>query len=463
VAEAGWIRAQVAYERTSPAEAVRIALETAAPVLVTEPVLAVSILTEATWCARDAADPALLRRCAERLRSIPQGSTPQIDGLVGFAGLLCGDVAAAVEPMRSAFLAARDSSGGVTVERMSAGFMALLIGEDEPAVAMLDAHAAELRSLGALGWLPYAQEPLALAQLVTGRIRDADSNVAEAMALAGELGLEVQGVVLSAISAWLAAARGDGARAERLAQGVLADSRQHGMAAAQATWALGLVDLMSGDPRGALERLDGVCAGSAGRDVTVRAIPDHVEAAVRVGDTARARRFLPTLTDWATYTGSPVACALLLRAHALLDDGDAGQRFRESLADERCGPYDRARTRLVFGEWLRRHRRPTAAKEQLVAAYETFDRIGARGWLPRVGAELTALGEAAPGDATGDRRGTGLTPQELQVVRRAAQGMSNREIAAELFLSPRTVGYHLYKAYPKLGVRRRAELGRLDV
>ena len=236
------------------------------------------------------------------------------------------------------------------------------------------------------------------------------------------------------------------------------------MAAAQATWALGLLDLMSGDPQGALERLEGVCGGAPGRDLTVRAIPDHVEAAVRVGDTARARRFLPGLTDWATYTKSPVASALLLRAQALLDDGgDADQRFKESLAAERCGPYDQARTRLVFGEWLRRHRRPTAAKEQLVEAYETFDRIGAHGWLPRVRAELTALGETAPGDAIGDREAPRLTPQELQVVRRAALGMSNREIAAELFLSPRTVGHHLYKAYPKLGVRRRAELGQLDL
>lgn len=147
-----------------------------------------------------------------------------------------------------------------------------------------------------------------------------------------------------------------------------------------------------------------------------------------------------------------------------LDDGGAAdRRFEESLAAERCGPYDQARTRLLFGEWLRRHLRPTAAKEQLLEAYEkTFDRIGAHGWLPRVRAELTALGETAPGE--GDARSAGgLTPQELQVVRRAAMGMSNREITAELFLGPRTVGHHLYKAYPKLGVRRRAELGQLDL
>jgi DNA-binding CsgD family transcriptional regulator len=463
LAEAGWIRAQVAYERTSPAEASRLALEAAAPVLAVEPDLAVSILIEATWCARDSADPALLRRCAERLRSIPEGPAPLIDALVGFVDLLCGDITEAIEPMRNAFLAVRRAEDGGTLERMSTAFMALLIGEDEPAVAVLDAHVAELRSRGELGWLPYAQEPLALAQLVTGRVRDADSNVAEAIALAAELGLELEVVVLSAMSAWLAAARGDGAGAERLAVRVLDDPRRHGMAAAQATWALGLLDLMGGDPQRALGRLEGACEGPPGRDIMVRAVPDHVEAAVRVGDTDRAWRFMPGLADWATYTKSPVASALLLRCQALLDNGEAAnRRFEESLAAGRCGPYDQARTRLVFGEWLRRHRRPSAAKEQLVDAYETFDRIGAHGWLPRVRAELTALGETAPGEA-GARSTGGLTPQELQVVRRAALGMSNREIAAELFLSPRTVGHHLYKAYPKLGVKRRAELGQLDL
>jgi len=96
----------------------------------------------------------------------------------------------------------------------------------------------------------------------------------------------------------------------------------------------------------------------------------------------------------------------------------------------------------------------------LVEALDTFERIAADGWRRRVRAELIALGDPVPDPhpAVG-----GLTPQEVQVVRRAARGMSNREIAAELFLSPRTVGHHLYKAYPKLGVSRRVQLAQLDV
>ena len=97
------------------------------------------------------------------------------------------------------------------------------------------------------------------------------------------------------------------------------------------------------------------------------------------------------------------------------------------------------------------------SQEHLVLAHEGFDKIGAHGWERLVRAELVALGEGIPEPAT---TGAGLlTPQELQVVRHAARGLSNREIAAELFLSPRTVGYHLYKAYPKAG-RQKARVTR---
>ena len=169
------------------------------------------------------------------------------------------------------------------------------------------------------------------------------------------------------------------------------------------------------------------------------------------------------LVEWAKHTGSPVAATLVLRCEALLHDGaGAQQRFEAALRVDGCGPYDQARTRLVYAEWLRRHRRPTPARTQLAEALETFERIAAHGWAHRVRAELVALGGPVP-----EQHATGaaaqLTPQELQVVRRAAVGLSNREIAAQLFLSPRTVGYHLYKAYPKLGVSRRAQLGQLQL
>ena len=97
----------------------------------------------------------------------------------------------------------------------------------------------------------------------------------------------------------------------------------------------------------------------------------------------------------------------------------------------------------------------------LTEALATFDRIAAQGWRARVEAELVAVGAAPPERSSA--AGRELTSQELQVVRLAAGGLTNREIGAQLFLSPRTVGHHLYKAYPKLGVNRRAELARLEL
>ncbi|MEV0387757.1 AAA family ATPase [Nonomuraea sp. NPDC050643] len=463
-AEAGWVRAQVAYERGSPAGASVLALDAVTPVLTADPVLAVGLLTEATWCARDAADEDLLSRCAERLRIVRGGPTEIIGGLVGFTDLLRGRPEAAVPPMRDLLHAAH--TGGVegSVERLTAGFMGVLIGADDIAVPLLDGHVATLRDQGALGWLPYAQEPLALALLVTGRFQDAAANVAEAMSLAAELGQDLQVVVLTAISAWLAAVRGEVAATRRQADLVLDDPRHHAMAAAQARWALALIDLMHGDPAAALDRLDDVCGGMCGWDVTIRAIPDLVEAGVRAGDPERARRHLTRLATWAEQTRSPVATALVLRCEALLSDGpEAGQRFEASLGVKGCGPYDRARTRMAYGEWLRRNRRRSSARTELLEALAAFERIAAHGWRQRVRTELDALGGAVPDPPAAVGGVARLTPQELQVVRHAALGLSNREIAARLFLSPRTVGHHLYRAYPKLGISRRAELSQLDL
>jgi DNA-binding NarL/FixJ family response regulator len=118
---------------------------------------------------------------------------------------------------------------------------------------------------------------------------------------------------------------------------------------------------------------------------------------------------------------------------------------------------------LLYGEWLRRHRRAADARDQLKDALAGFDRLGARPWAERARTELRAAGGGAqdqPADTDALRL---LTPQELQVVRLAAAGATNRDIAARLFISPRTVSHHLYRAFPKLGISSRTALGRLDL
>jgi DNA-binding CsgD family transcriptional regulator len=158
---------------------------------------------------------------------------------------------------------------------------------------------------------------------------------------------------------------------------------------------------------------------------------------------------------WARHARTPSSEALAQRCQALASGDDPEGHYLAALKhhDE---SFEQARTQLLYGVWLRRVRRKAEARTQLRAAVGSLDRIGAMPWAEQARAELTATGVTAPRpDRTGLPR---LTPQELQVVRLAARGLSNRDIAAQLFLSPRTVGYHLYKAYPKLGITSRSEL-----
>jgi DNA-binding CsgD family transcriptional regulator len=159
---------------------------------------------------------------------------------------------------------------------------------------------------------------------------------------------------------------------------------------------------------------------------------------------------------------------VVLRCEALLGpDAEAGPRYEAALAAYRHlhRPFDAARTSLLYGEWLRRNRRRADARGHLRAALESFERLGATPWADRARSELGATGTAVPADDAPASGGAlaALTPQEQQIVRLAARGLSNKDIAAQLFLSPRTVGYHLYKAYPKLGVLSRGELAGLDL
>jgi DNA-binding CsgD family transcriptional regulator len=187
-------------------------------------------------------------------------------------------------------------------------------------------------------------------------------------------------------------------------------------------------------------------------------LPDLVEAAVRSDNPDLAEDASTRFTAWAEASGHRWARAVAHRCQALVTGDEA--HFTEALRlhGTTGRPFDHARTVLVHGEWLRRGRRRADARAQLATARELFAAVGAQQWAERARRELLATG-ARPGQLLRqpgplDR----LTPQELQVVRLAVAGLSNRDIAAQLFLSPRTVESHLYKAYPKLGVASRGEL-----
>jgi DNA-binding CsgD family transcriptional regulator len=184
-----------------------------------------------------------------------------------------------------------------------------------------------------------------------------------------------------------------------------------------------------------------------------------VEAAARTGDSERATSALEVLRETTQASGTPWARGLEARSAALLADGQAAETlYREAI--EHLGPtrlrVDLARAHLLHGEWLRREGRRTDARAELKAAHELFSEFGMEAYAERARVELEATGERARKRTVETR--DDLTPQEAQISRLVAQGHTNREIAAQLFISPNTVEYHLRKVFRKLGVKSRTQL-----
>ncbi len=190
--------------------------------------------------------------------------------------------------------------------------------------------------------------------------------------------------------------------------------------------------------------------------------PDLLEAYVRAGRRDEAADVLDRLAAEADATGSAWGRAVVARGRALLAP-DAAMRaaFETALAlcDGLPMPFERARTSLVYGERLRRAKHRAEAREPLTAALDAFERLGARPWAERARSELRATGGPA-GGRRAPAAAEQLTPHELQIALLVAQGMTNREAAAALFLSPKTIEYHLGQIYRKLDVRGRAQLAR---
>ncbi|MFI6391478.1 AAA family ATPase [Nonomuraea sp. NPDC050540] len=299
---------------------------------------------------------------------------------------------------------------------------------------------AQAREESRVGLLPQSLTYLASTQLALGWHADARAHAGEAVRIARDTAQPQWATQAGALLAYLGAIEGDA-------------SACAGFGEARA-----LLDLGLGRAEPALLAFEDLLYGRARNQISaMRVVPDLVEAAVRCGRPTRAVEPLARFAEWTAILDQPWAHALAHRCRALAEPAE--EHFTRALALH-TRPFEQARTQLLYGEWLRRARRRVDARPPLTSALQTFDRLGAHPWSARARAELDAAGWSTSRSGARDPLAA-LTPQERQIVQLAAQGLANREIAARLFLSPRTVGQHLYKAFPKLGVSSRTELAAL--
>jgi DNA-binding CsgD family transcriptional regulator len=421
----------------------------------------------AAWAAES--DPRLISESADRLGALPLDPAAPLLSVAWLArwataASLARDTSA-YPPLESVIdragaAAARAGPRG-SVEVSSFAFIA---ARDAVSADVAEKLVADARANGSVFVLPCALGQLSLAQAVLGRHREALINGTEAVRIARDTGQPLWERYAGSALAYLAAIEGNEQQCRENAEGAELDADAPAGSSTGTAWAqcaLALLDLGNGRLPDAYDRLQAVRRGPLRHHSAVhRCVPDLVEAAVRLGRPADGAEAVTGYVRWARATSTPWVDALVARCRAMLaPEEDAERHFLDALAahDPVDRPFDRGRTVLLYGEWLRRARRKRDASLQLSEALRLFEDIGAVPWAARARAELGAAGVGVPRAGNHAHRAD-LTPQELQICRLAAGGMSNRDIAARMFLSSRTVAYHLYKAYPKLGVRSRGEL-----
>ena len=452
--------------RGMPDKAYRLLLDSAAAFEESDPHTALETLVLAGEAAAFIGTPSLSAEVGARAAAVPAGSSPEnrlmVALLGGLARALGGDPAGGTAMLREVVEGAQRIDD--PAQLLWAGRAALYLGELDAARTLYERGADQARLSGSVGMLATVLDRLAWTDAIAGRPTSAEANAEEGLKLAGELGLDA-GVALGSL-ALVSAMRGDeaGCRASAERAYSLAETRRMRIVSASCDWALGLLELGLGRPTEALHHLTALTGAGGHPGILLWATPDLVEAAVRAGQPDMCSAVLQRFGAWATGSGLPVPAAALARCKGLLADADAAiDQFNAALGHDHSAqrPFERARNQLALGEALRRQRRRSEARSHLRNALEVFEKLGTLPWAERARAELRASGETARkrGPDTVEQ----LTPQEVRIALFASSGASNPDIAAKLFLSRRTVEYHLHKVFTKLGVTSRAELTTVDL
>lgn len=465
-----YVRGSIELAAGAEKRALRVMAEAVPPALDRlPPQESTALLVRACDAAEASGDIAALvrlgRRAEARLAagadSVPEA---RLRLVAGTAKVLADDLDAGIELMDEVLASCsrhRDQSHSLVGIRAS-----LMVGDAAGVSRYADQATDRLREAGNRGMMPFVTARSALADVLLGRLRSALDLTATGVEESTLLGQENARAEHLAVQALAHARAGDAEAAGESADAALRLACNFGLAwpGAISVWALGELDLATGDAERALERLSLLWHGSRYERhplIATLAAAELVEAAERSDRRPQSDLALRRLVEWTRATGSTAAAGLVERCTALRADEpeEAVAAFQRALALHREAerPFDEARTALAFGAWLRRHRRKAECRSHLRLAHERFESVGAATWQANAAQEVRASGDGA---VRRDNRtgGVHLTAQEHAVSVMVADGESNRQVAEKLSLSVRTVEYHLRNVFLKLGIRNRTEL-----
>ena len=450
-----------------PTETPAILLDAARMIAPHDRRLARDTLLQAVWMAHRAGRFGV--GMAEALRAAD--ATPRLEGSPATVGDLLLDGLAALAGHRdeAGVRLLRRAVGSLTGDQpipddilaifMVVCFAALALYDDAAWHDLNRRWVAQARERGAVTALLLALTFRAFDDVAEGRLEDAEAAVTEGRALGVATGDRVQVNALADAELQVLVWRGREAAARAAGAEVLRSCADKGDALTMrvAHGALAVLELSLGNYEPALRHGLGAFEDElvATRDSEV----DLVEAAVRCGDRDTAAGVLQAFSPRVLASGTDYALGELARCRALLAADDRAEpEYRRAIEHLQCCRIapQLARTQLLYGEWLRRRRRRRDARDQLRTAFGTFDAMGMDAFADRARSELRATGERVSKRTVGSPGA--LTAQETQIARLAAEGATNKEIAAQLFISTHTVDYHLVKVFRKLDITSRAQL-----
>jgi DNA-binding CsgD family transcriptional regulator len=459
------LRAQIAFARTRGRDAPALFLDAARRLEPLDAAMARETHLEATAAAMFAgrlAEGPGVRETADAARSAPPGADPPraIDLLLdGLATRFTEGYAAGVPALRRALAAFRDAEEPTARDVRwlpLACRLAQDLWDDELWSVLATRELQVARETGALRVLPIAATYRAALHVHEGAFADAASLIDETESIIQATGMAPVKYAALMLAAW----RGDEAAGFALIEAGRREAipRGEGMGLGMSDWAAALLYNGRGRYPEALAAAQRACEHD---DVGAFAwsLVELIEAGVRTGATTAIAGALDRLSERTRASGTDWALGIEAGSRALLsDDESAEPLYREAIdrLGRSRGVVHVARAQLRYGEWLRRAQRRVDAREQLRAAHETLSRIGAEGFAERAARELSATGETVRRLTVETR--DALTTQEALIAKLAVAGRTNPEIGGELFISPRTVEYHLHKVFTKLGVGSRKEL-----